>query len=327
MKNLLSSKQYKFVSPIILLISSLSFITMGTIILLDQSKGIFILFNIIKIFLLIQGIIFISLYIFNVEQKRSSKLIEGVLSTSLFLIFKYFPDFVLNAFIYITAIWMIVNFLWRVIFCVILKINNDKEFLFFTIECVIYLILSVLILISPTIGQTFIFIIIGIYMILHAINLLRDFIDEVLKLDIPNFKRKVKIQVPVLFTAFIPYKVMNLINTKLESSEIPNTIEIKKDIDKNTETELEIFIHMAPQIAFGFGHCDICFQDTLYSYGNYDSDSNKMGGIISDGVFVEMERQNYIEHCLKIDNEKIVGFSIYLTEQQKKDMKEFIKEF
>lgn len=287
MKNLLSYKQYKFVSPIVLLISSLAFIVMGTIILLDQNEGIFILFNIIKIFLLIQGIIFISLYIFNIKQQKPSKLIEGILSISLFLIFKYFPEFALNAFIYIVAIWMIINFLWRVVFCVILKINNDKEFLSSTIKCLIYLILSILILVSPAIGQTFIFIVIGIYMILHAINLFRDFIDEVLKLN-SNFKRKIKIKVPVLFTAFIPYKIMDLINTKLEVPESTNTIEIKKDVDKNIEAELEVFIHMAPQIAFGFGHCDICFQNTLYSYGNYDSDSNKIGGIISDGVFVEM---------------------------------------
>ena len=39
---------------------------------------------------------------------------------------------------------------------------------------------------------------------------------------------------------------------------------------KDEDIKLEVFIHMAPQIAMGFGYMDIGLNDTVYSYGTYE---------------------------------------------------------
>ena len=103
-----------------------------------------------------------------------------------------------------------------------------------------------------------------------------------------------------------------------ESTFIENKSTVHKDKPYST---VDIFIHLAPDCANGFGHIDISFENTTYSYGTYDSSSNRLFTLVSDGVLIEVETDKYIEILNTQFNRSLIGFTLALT----KDQHELIK--
>lgn len=103
-------------------------------------------------------------------------------------------------------------------------------------------------------------------------TIFRDFLRELLGTNKvrSSLKRKIRIRLPVIYTAFIPQKVLEKINETIKTNNEEVFIQSKSD----QKGELEIFVHLADDIANGFGHVDLCYKDIIYSYGTYDSSSN-----------------------------------------------------
>ncbi len=282
----------------------------------------------IALALLVFGLISAVSFIFIRKKRIITTLISGVLTISLSLFVFFNPDTFFVSIIYIMAVWASINFIFRLVLCVQLKKNNAQGFVRAIVDCVISLFFATYFFTNPQNSYFLLYLIIGLYFISYSLTIFGDFLRELLKWDLDGkyIKRKVKLRIPVLLTAFLPNKFFNNLNESFNDTHT-SKIDYVKESSKDLETPLEVFVHTSPKIALGFGHVDISFNGTIYSYGIYDDESIKYGGAISDGVYVKMNREKYIKHCLKVDEENIIGYSIHLTQEQKEDMQKYIEEF
>lgn len=194
------------------------------------------------------------------------------------------------------------------------KIN---EFLSFMI-CLIF---GYFILINLDLSLT----ICGIYLIVYSINLFILFIDEKIPIKNKNkIKNKIHISLPIFISAFIPNRVLNNINRHLE----PKEDTIFKDYKNNRhKANVEILVHVTPSGNESFGHCDICINDTIISYGGYDYDSIKFNYTYGPGVMFEVaNKEKYIKFCQKTSNKSIFGFGLYFNGEQMNKLNNKINE-
>lgn len=194
------------------------------------------------------------------------------------------------------------------------KIN---EFLSFMI-CLIF---GYFILINLDLSLT----ICGIYLIVYSINLFILFIDEKMQAKNKNkIKNKIHISLPIFISAFIPNRVLNNINRHLE----PKEDTIFKDYKNNKhKANVEILVHVTPSGNESFGHCDICINDTIISYGGYDYDSIKFNYTYGPGVMFEAtDKEKYIKFCQRTSNKSIFGFGLYFNEEQMNKLNNKINE-
>ena len=56
----------------------------------------------------------------------------------------------------------------------------------------------------------------------------------------------------------------------------------EKFLDDQNHANVEIFIHVSPDGFGTIGHCDICIDNQVISYGNYDYDSIRLFETIGD---------------------------------------------
>ena len=140
---------------------------------------------------------------------------------------------------------------------------------------------------------------------------------------IPNhLKNKVRISLPILIAAFIPRKLITLINEILEQEPDEVTIEDKK---KNSQkADIEVIIHLANSGSAAFGHIEVSFDGKTYSYGNYDMHSRKLFDAIGDGVICIADRDAYIQYALQNKKRYLVVFGISLTKKEKDIVKKRI---
>ncbi len=315
----------KTISPFTILLSSISVFIFGIVVLFNISFISNLTLNMISIYLLIIGVLHILSYIFNRKNTMLGKFSLGMLYIVLALYIKLHPEFFRISAIRIIGIYALLNFLARITAALILYKNKVKGWLSGLIVSVVSLIFSVVLLFHPQEYMIFVSKLAGIYVILYSLTLLADFFKEISDENIvpDKLKRKVRIGLPLLYSAFIPQQLLEKVNefVKLDSDE--DTFIENKDVLNASKpySTVDIFIHLAPDCANGFGHIDISFENTTYSYGTYDSSSNRLFTLVSDGVLIEVETDKYIEILNTQFNRSLIGFTLALT----KDQHELIK--
>ena len=91
--------------------------------------------------------------------------------------------------------------------------------------------------------------------------------------------------------------------------------------------DFEILIHATEKGLGSIGHMDICFEDTIRTYGPYDWDSHRFKGILCRGVLVVAKgRDRYIEFCTKYSKKTVFCFGLRLSERQRERVRESIAE-
>ncbi|MDQ0222492.1 HdeD family acid-resistance protein [Streptococcus moroccensis] len=137
-----------------------------------------------------------------------------------------------------------------------------------------------------------------------------------------RFNRKIRISVPVIFTMFLPHGMMTKINAFI-NDELDLTPQIEADealkARKNVPgiPDLKVFIHTAKTGFNTVGHCDISYQGRIYTFGNYDVDSERLFGTMGDGVLVETNETSYIDYCLREADKTLFEYQLVLDPQQR----------
>ncbi|MGL5692961.1 MAG: hypothetical protein ACRCXA_02725, partial [Peptostreptococcaceae bacterium] len=208
------------------------------------------------------------------------------------------------------GIYAYMNFMAQFIETIILYSNKVRRWKIVALSTLISFIFSLILILDPLNSISLVSYLGGIYLVLYGITIFRDFIDEIsynFKLR-ESLKRKIRVRLPVIYSAFMPQRMLDDINETLEYSEENIVINSKCD----TTGELEIFIHLAKDCANGFGHIDLCYKDIIYSYGAYDKLSNKLFGLVSDGVLLECRREEYIKYNIS-RSRHLISFELSLS--------------
>lgn len=300
------------------LIMGIIFLILGLILLIGKTITYQYLITIF-LFIILATTFLNTLKFFQVKDKDPEKnhsflscFINLIICIILFII----PNLTISIISIIFSTYLTIAGLTQLIMCIISTKNKGKLFIDRLIMGLIYLIISLPILVSPIKKLDTFLLCLSFYSILLGLSYLEDFIKQTIPSKVSNkLKRKIRITLPKIIEALIPYSIMTEINHNLE---IQNKINYSYPKTKNVKTDLHILIHTSPRGVNKVGHIDICFQDKVISYGGYDEGSRKLHDIFGDGVlFITNKKKEYIEFCIDNSKKTIFDFGIILTENQK----------
>lgn len=317
----MKEKYYDFSSSIII---GLILVIVGNTLLIGKTN---IYKDIVSIFIFVMWIKVIKqLITFFFKKEESSK--QNITFTSclfhliICLILSTLPKFALGIVPFIFAIYLILIGITQFIM-VYVRIKNKSSFLKKIFIGLTYLGIAVPILLSP-VGKIDTFLIcLSTYMILLGISYIYNAIKDILPIKTKNkIKRRIRITLPKLIDAIIPYKVMQEINNSLEIKSTYNYSYVKKD----KTPDINILIHTSNRGFNRMGHIDIYFDNKVISYGNYDEGSRFIGEFFGDGViFITDKKNEYINFCIDNSKKTIFDFGVVLTEKQKQKVKNKIE--
>ncbi len=320
----------KTISPFSILFSALTSLLLGLLMLFNFTFVANVTLNTVSIVFMILGVSDIITYIFNKEKRLLSKLIIGLLYLALAIFIKFNPIFLGISIVRIIGIYAFLNFIARIIAAIVLYKNKVSGWFMGIIVSIVSLIFSLILLFHPQQYMYAVAKISGIYILLYALTLLSDFFKEISYTNVisDKVKRKIRIGLPLLYAAFIPQHLLEKINESIKLNPGKNIfIENKESsLEDKYYSTVEIFIHLAPDCANGFGHIDISIDNTTYSYGTYDSNSNRFFTLISDGVLVEANTKEYIQFLNTTCNRSLIGFTLALNKNQYDSIKSKINQ-
>lgn len=287
--------------------------------IVEQTSFIIRIFDVLGIILIINGL----MQLFNYFRKNKDNIkinliIFNIIGGITIIIFSDIPAYVLTI---IFALYLSINGIVRFISYLNYKKDKVPERIYLLIFSIFLIFNGISILLSPIINSDFTIILIAIYGFLLGTMYIRDGIMVVIprkKKD--EFKRKIRITLPVFLAALVPNSMLNYINDKLKVD--ADSLELQFDDD---EVDLEIFIHVSPDGFGKMGHCDIYFDGEVISYGNYDYSSIRLFETIGDGVLFTTNKEEYLPFCIKEDNKVIFGYGLKLTSRQKERVKQSIQ--
>lgn len=186
------------------------------------------------------------------------------------------------------------------------------------------LIFAILLIYKPTDNMKYAEIVIGIYLIFLGISYFIDFIQMILPTTITNrMKERIKVSLPLLFTAFIPQKLLSRINDMLEVEHDTKHFNASKS---NSTPDIEVIIHLAKNGSAAMGHVEVAFENKIYSYGNYNRHSRKLFDSIGDGIICIADKEKYIHYAIENKNRYLVIFGLSLTSEQKQKVQKRIQD-
>lgn len=187
------------------------------------------------------------------------------------------------------------------------------------INHIITLLLAIILICNPNSNMLYAQIIIGVYFIFLGLSKLSDFLVEVVPTKFSNtVKSKIQIQLPILFAMFIPKQLISSINETLTIKKDDTVFEVAK---KNTKPDIEVIVHLATTGSASFGHVEVCFENKIYSFGNYDMHSRILFDSIGDGVICIADRDAYINYVIENKDRYLVVFGIQLSSSEKELVK------
>lgn len=256
--NKINQTVYKTISPISLLITSLLIIILGVIMLFNPVKIENLIKTTLPFIIICIGLLNIIAHIFGKNKKQNNKLITGILYIFLGILVKYNIIFVETSIVFIIGLYAFINVIAQLISTIILYNNRTKEWKYSFISTITSLAFGLILVINPSSQRLLVSKLAGIYLIFIGLTIFRDFLLETfdIKSIKPSLKRKIRIRLPVIYTAFIPQKLLEKMNALMQSNDEKVFVQSKND----QKGELEIFVHIAKKRSKWFWTCRYMLQ-------------------------------------------------------------------
>lgn len=195
---------------------------------------------------------------------------------------------------------------------VIDKLNHLKgKFLNFAYT-IVYILFGFYLLLNPNFHTDLLMQAFGIYFIILGVRYMSDGYEGINPTVKYKWKRKVRVSLPAFLCAFVPDAALASINRYLEEGKPEDLITYKN----NEKVRLKVIVHVGPKGFQKVGHICFAFDDIVYSYGNYDSDSFHFNQTIGDGVFFTVPLEKYIPNMITAENNSIFEYGIYTSASQ-----------
>jgi len=316
----MQEKYYDFTSSIVI---GVVLIILGNILLVGNT---YIYKNIVSIFIFVMWLKVIKQVIsmfFKKEENNNITLSSCLLNLVICLILSTLPNFAIGIVPFIFSIYLIIIGIIQLIMFLLSIKNKTYLELKRLLVGLIYLLIALPILLSP-VRKLHIFIIcFSTYMILLGLSYTYTAITGIIPIKTKNkIKRRIKITLPKLIEAIIPYVVMQEINKSLEVQNNYNYSYLKKD----KKPDINILIHTSTNGFNRMGHIDIYYNNQVISYGNYDEGSRIGGQLFGDGIiFTTEKKKEYINFCIDNSKKTIFDFGLVLTDKQKEQVSKKIE--
>jgi len=310
------------ISRITLIINSIIFIGVGITITLLPTTSAKIFHLVVSLLISLLGVA--SLFFNILKTKKRINILISISTFSMGIFFFSRPYTFLSLFPIIFGFYMLLNGIIKLLAYIIYKEEKLKGYHPTLLSSIIDFIFSYIMIINPGHNIKKLTIILGLYLILFGLTYLYDLIKDLYPKLFKTKKRKIRITLPIIVSALIPYSVYTKINNILEKYITPVHIN-KKNTSGNVD--LEIFIHVKNSFSGRMGHADLYFENTVYSYGCYDESSKKLFETIGDGTLIKVKNRNkYLNFCTGKSKKIIFSFGISLTDNQKARIKKELEQ-
>ena len=285
--------------------------------LIQQEKFLLHAFVLLGIILIVN-----SLYELSVFYRRHFKgsLLQIIINLAGGILIILFPDIPIRLLLIIFALYITLNGIIKFI-C---YLNYKKDRVSYRLHVLVgslFLIINGLALLGGNYMtyQNIMFFISG-YGILLGVNYIIDAIFIIIpQQQRDSLKRRFRIPLPLFISALLPKVMMDHINECMKKR-----IE-EYEIIEDKEANIEIWIHVSDDGFGTVGHCDICIDEQVISYGNYDRDSISMFEAIGDGVLFIAPRDRYLKFCIETYQQTIFSYNLKLTIKQLNSVKREIE--
>ena len=319
----MKEKYYEFTS---LILMGIILIILGITLLIGKNITYQYLINIIVTILLITSIRQFCRFIFRkLNKKEETKtFISYIFHIIVCIILILFPNIALGIAPFLFSIYLTLIGITQLIMC-ILEIKNKELISFkYIIIGIFCFSIAIPILTSPVTNINSFLNYVSTYSILLGTSMHLEAISRILSKKTKNqLKRRIRITLPKIIEAIIPYSIMEEINRNLALD--------KKQIytfdNKKESIDLDILVHTSNRGANKMGHIDLCFEGMIISYGNYDEGSRICKETFGDGVlFMTSRKEDYINFCINNSKKTVFDFGITLSEKQKDAIRNRIEE-
>lgn len=308
-RNIYNSVYYSILGLILIIISTMAII--------QRDQFLMRVFDVLGWILIINGLHELGVFIKRRLKGDLFNIVINLVTGVFIIVYTTIPIRLLFA---IFAIYITLNGVIK--FISYLNYKKDKVDRRFPVLCgaMIMMLYGLALLLGRYVDANAMMIFIGGYGLFLGINYIIDGVfTAVPQQHKDSLKRRIRIPVPIFISALIPKVMMDYINERL-------AVEPKeKFIDDQVYSNVEIFIHVSPDGFGTIGHCDICIDDNVISYGNYDCDSIRLCESIGDGVIFIAPRESYIPFCIEVDRKTIFSYGVRLTKKQLESIKTEIK--
>lgn len=176
------------------------------------------------------------------------------------------------------------------------------------------LIISLSLILVPQKKLWFLSYIAGVYFIFYGIVGISENVKDLLSDSAKNKVRlHLSISTPVIICALIPQRFYFDINNMIKKQHV----QVDSDAVEEYTSDLEIFIYLKAYGPESLGHVDICFNNTIYSYGCHDPENRELFGTLGDGVLIVSNRNSFLQNAINGDDKTIISYRFNLTENQK----------
>lgn len=304
-RNIYNSVYYSVLGLILIVISAMAII--------QRDDFLMRVFDVLGWILIINGLHELGVFIKRRLKGDLFNIIINIVIGLFIIIYTTIPIRLLFA---VFALYITLNGIIK--FISYLNYKKDKVDRRFPVLCgaVFSIIYGLALLLGRYVDANAMMIFIGVYGLFLGVNYIIDGVFIVVpQQHKDSLKRRIRIPVPIFISALIPKVMMDYINERLavESKE--------KFLDDVDHANVEIFIHVSPDGFGTIGHCDICIDNNVISYGNYDHDSIRLYESIGDGVIFVAPRESYIPFCIEIDKKTIFSYGVRLTTKQLESIK------
>lgn len=300
----------RMLTPLSLLIRFLAMSAMGVLVLAAPAFVARWLNALCIAALLLNGLPAIAVSVLQRGRAHPHSLLGGLASVGAALLIAVFPQLLRKGVTLTVGVWSILICVVQLGYVVQLKLLHERGRLKFLLMAAISLMAGVVMLSSLGSGIALQWLA-GLYLLIYALWQLFDMVGVLINRNVESSRllSRLRLRLPVLLTAMLPSILLRRLSAEYAALSEDIVTQKPAPSDKWDDT-LEVLFHLGYNVAFGFGHVDISLRGRTYSYGCYDEDSNRLCGLLSDGVFLVCDTQAYIPYCQQTEGKLLIGFTL-----------------
>ena len=253
--------------------------------------------------------------LFNAKLSRRRAAYKGftpLLNAGLALFFAYAPDRLFGLAPYLFGGWAMLNALLSLVNLFLQRRDGDGAWYWQLVAAFLYALLGLSFFIGPLHRFVAVNLLIALYFAAYGLCSISDGLQLLFPSKRQVHARHLRVVLPSFISSFIPQRLLTTLNLLIAAHSLPQVLDERDESREN----LELFIHLSRDSASAFGHCDVCVEDKVYSYGCYDWLSKRVFGAFSEGVMAVTERSAYIHHCLHVEKKVLVGFGLRVSSER-----------
>ncbi|MFR7639233.1 MAG: HdeD family acid-resistance protein [Allobaculum sp.] len=150
----------------------------------------------------------------------------------------------------------------------------------------------------------------GVYFCLLSVRFAIDLYDRTSATY--QWKRRLHLSLPTVLAAIMPDFALRQINTRLQSGKSDPVQPAKKE----GPVKLKAMVHIGPEGLQKVGHFSFSWKGIVYSYGNYDKESERFFSMLGDGVYFTVPFELYLPNIITHENNTIFEYSIETTPEE-----------